>query len=363
MKRKLLFLAPYPDTRYPKEGMFNRIISIDSHFKNEKRTYLYASLNRHFKKFQKIEGNLEIIELNIFIHFFKIVNILFSSENIYSHSIHMVKNVCLLIILFRRKIILDAHGAVPEEIEFLEKKSFLYYLLLLTEKIIFSKKNVLVVCVTNSMKNHFNHKYPKFNGKYLVYSIFPEQLYFESIIKNRIDSQINTFKNDKLIVIYSGGTAGWQKVDLMFELIERNQTEKIEYIILTVEVEKFKQISKNYKIPEEHIIIKSVAQNELSGYYEIADYGFILRDDNVVNNVANPTKLVEYLFYGIIPIVLTPNIGDYNSYGFEYLSYEKFDSEIEKPNFRSKKNIEIAKKLMDANLKIDIKSLVLGSNE
>ena len=71
MKRKLLFLAPYPDNRYPKDGMINRIISIDSFFKNETRTYLYVSSTKNIKKYYKCEGNLEIFELNIFFHFLK----------------------------------------------------------------------------------------------------------------------------------------------------------------------------------------------------------------------------------------------------------------------------------------------------
>jgi len=363
MKRKLLFLAPFPDIRYPKDGMINRVISIESHFKNEKRTYLYVSLRKHFIKFHKNDGNLEIFELNLFFHFFQIINILFSSEYIYAHSINMVVRIWFLIIFLKRRIILDAHGAVPEEIEFLENKSLLYYFLLLTEKIVFSKNNVIIVCVTEAMKNHFKTKYPKFNGKYLVYSIFPEQLYIESMNNNGNNIYHETINDDKIIVLYSGGTAGWQKIDLMLELIERNQSEKIEYIILTAEVEKFKQIIQNFKIPKERILIKSLPQSELSEYYKNADYGFILRDDNVVNNVSNPTKLVEYLFYGIIPIVLSPNIGDYKSYEFEYITYEKFSITLEKPNEKSKKNIAIAKILMETNLNIDYKGIIFGYRE
>lgn len=56
--------------------------------------------------------------------------------------------------------------------------------------------------------------------------------------------------------------------------------------------------------------------------YQTAHYGFVLRDDITVNNVACPTKLVEYLQYGILPILLTPNIGDFAARGMEYLPLE-----------------------------------------
>lgn len=360
MKQKILFLAPYPSEKYTSEGMFNRINAIDIQFKNERRTYLYVSLIKKFRKIHIIKDNLEIYELNILVHFFKIASMIFSSENIYSHSIHMLKYVWFLIIFFEKRIILDAHGAVPEEIELLEKKSFLYYFLLLTEKVIFSKKNILVICVTNRMKDHFKTKYPRFVGKFIIYSILPEQLYNET---PSLNLKINSNKNESIVVLYSGGTAGWQKINMMLQLIENNQLKNIEYIILTNEVEKFNQLIQNFKLPLDRITIKSVPQSELSDYYKIADYGFILRDNHIVNNVANPTKLVEYLFYGIIPIVLTPYIGDYSSYGFEFLSYEEFNQDLKKPNFRSRKNMEVAKILMESNLKTDIKSLVLGKDK
>lgn len=358
--KKLLFLAPFPDDRYPKNGMINRIASIDSYFKAEKRTYLYVSLRKNLKKYHVLNGAIEIFELNLFLHFFRIVNILFSAENIYSHSIHLMKNIWFIILPLKQRIILDAHGVVPEEIEYFERKSYLYYLLLLTERIVFAKKNATIVCVTEAMKIHFIHKYPKFKGKFLVFNIFPEQLIRESTESNVNIKQTDVSKIDKTIVLYSGGTAGWQNIELMLDLIEKNQSDNIEYLILTVEIEIFKKIIANYKINEKNIQIKSVSPNELSSYYKIADYGFILREDNIVNNVANPTKLIDYLFYGMIPIVLTPKIGDYLSYGYEYIEYDKFNTSIEKPKNRSIRNIEIAKNIMNANIKVDYKNIILG---
>ena len=358
-KRELLFLAPYPDKRYPPDGMINRIITIDSHFIHEKRTYLYVSLRKNIVKYHKVQENIEIFELNLFMHFFLIARLLFSAENIYSHSIHMIKHIAIIIIFLRQKIILDAHGVVPEEIEYYETKNILYYVLLLTEKIIFSKKNVLVVCVTNAMKKHFSNKYPQYKGKYFIYNIFPEQLYIESLESNKTLISNVVSNSKKIIVLYSGGTAGWQKIDLMLELMAKNQSDSKEYIILTGEPETFKQIVATYNISEKLIEIRMASPSELSEYYKRADYGFVLRDDNVVNNVASPTKLIEYLFYGIIPIVLTPNIGDYLDYGFEYVRCEEFIN-IVKPMEKSIKNMGIAKMLLNQNINIKYSSIILG---
>ena len=48
-----------------------------------------------------------------------------------------------------------------------------------------------------------------------------------------------------------------------------------------------------------------------------------MRDDIVLNRVAAPTKLIEYLSYGLIPIVKTINIGDSVKMGYEYILYNE----------------------------------------
>ena len=35
------------------------------------------------------------------------------------------------------------------------------------------------------------------------------------------------------------------------------------------------------------------------------------REEILVNAVACPTKLVEYMYWGVVPVVITPNIGDF----------------------------------------------------
>ena len=41
------------------------------------------------------------------------------------------------------------------------------------------------------------------------------------------------------------------------------------------------------------------------------DFGFLLRDDNIVNNTASPIKFLEYVSNGVIPI-MSDGIGDYS---------------------------------------------------
>jgi len=355
MKRNLLFLAPFPDERYPKDGMISRISSIDKHFIDSERTYLYVSLRKNINPYYKKLQNLEVVELNLFIHFFRILRIFYSAKIIYSHSVHMLRNTWFLLPFFKGRFILDAHGVVPEEIRYFESKNFMYYTAYMAEKMIFLHKNATIICVTNAMKNHFAQKYKDYRGEFKVYGIFPENLNVENL--NEIEEKE---VSNQITVLYSGSSSGWQNIDLMLELIEKNQQPNVYYIILTAEVETFQTKIAKYQINKDRLLIKSVSPGELFAYYTKADYGFILRDDQIVNRVANPTKLIEYLYFGVIPIVKCPYIGDYYDYGYEYLPMQKFDESIHKPLIKSQKNKAIALKLKKNNIESDIKKIVTG---
>lgn len=354
MESEILFLAPYPTPENIKDGMISRIKAIDSFFEDVPRTYLYVSLSKFVKGTYNIEENVKIYELNIFRHLFTIYKILFSSKVIYSHSIYMSLFLWPFILFFKGIFVLDAHGAVPEEELYFKgsKKKFYYYSFV--EKIIFFRSNY-IICVTNAMKKHFINKYKKNNNNFIIYSILPHNITFPSTNE--------TFSNDishkEINILYSGGISPWQNIDLMLKTIEDNQSPNMKYTILTGDREIIEKKILKYDIDSKNIEINSVLPSELGKYYKHADYAFILRDDNIVNNVANPTKLVEYLFYGIVPIVLSPKIGDYIELGYEYLSINRFNPSITKPINKSFKNMEIAKNLIVLNDNVNIKNMIL----
>ena len=49
----------------------------------------------------------------------------------------------------------------------------------------------------------------------------------------------------------------------------------------------------------------------------------MLRDDSPVNRVSCPTKLVEYLSFGLIPVVRSPHLGDFHRLGYAYVTEEE----------------------------------------
>lgn len=346
---KLLFLAPFPTPENIKDGMINRVDAIDSTVKDIDRAYLHVSLFKYWKKVTYRSGKSAVYNLNIFRHFFLINKIMKNAGTIYTHSIHGFTYLWHLLPFLKARIILDAHGVVPEELKYFSRYKFRYFYYEFLEKKVI-RKTADIICVTNNMRHHFESKYPHFKGRFYIYNIFPRHI-----------RKTNPFRktSDKVNILYSGGISPWQNIDLMLKIIAGNSSPRIKYTILAGNMEYVRKRMQHYGIAPDDIELNSVMPDELAHYYEQTDYAFILRDDNIVNRVACPTKLVEYLNYGIIPIVLSPYIGDFYEYGYEYVSCSNFDINIKKPTNCSVVNTNIVQKMENNNNRLNIKELIL----
>lgn len=353
--KNILFLAPFPTEYNIKDGMVNRVNAVDQLFSDLERVYLFVSL-KNFKKEYYTKGLVTVYNLHIILHFWTIICLLRKSEYIYIHSIYMIRFIWLFLKKRNKNITLDIHGVVPEE-ELTFKghplRSFYYSFV---EKQIFKKINN-AVCVTNSMRKIYVDRYPWYKGNYIIYSIMPHDL---KELKVQQIKNIKQETSEVIEILYSGGIQEWQNIDLMLEVIANNLSSGIHYTILTGDKNTFEQRIKNKGIDPQYISVDRREPSVLWKDYLKADYAFILRDDNIVNNVANPTKMVEYLFYGLIPIILSPNIGDFKELGYEYLPLENFDVRfLKKPDDLSTVNQRIARKLYENNQSVNLKKLIL----
>lgn len=349
--KKLLFLAPYPTKENEKEGMMSRIKCIDKLFEKEARTYLNIFIrNQIDEKYEK--ENVCVYNLNLFKNIILIFKILFSSNFIYCHSLYSLRFIWpILLFKIKCKLVLDIHGVIPDEKKFC-KQYFSSFCFRLIERIVFHKIDY-AICVTNAMKQVYEKRYKFARCNYLVYSILPVELFHTQFSLNE---SMNS--NDIVEIIYSGGIQKWQNIDLMLNAISQNLSDKVHYTILTANVDEVKEKARELNIDNKKMEITTCPSSELEKFYTKANYAFILRDPSIVNQVANPTKLVEYLFYGLIPIVLSPSIGDYLNLGYEYINLSDFNSNNVSPR-KSKINQSIALQLLKQNTEMNLATLLL----
>lgn len=344
----LVIVGRYPFPGRKLEGMVQRISNIDTQIENYPRTYLDLYALKYIRSVQNSRVRLEIYTAS-FLHFWKIFTVLKKARFVYVHSIYFYALVLLPLIFIHRdvRIILDAHGVVPEEIEHSGNR-LLTRIMSFVERAAFSRVT-MVICVTRKMESFFRHKYPKSRADFLYLPIFTTQV-CQPADQAQVDRlRVNLgIPKAAVVILYSGGLQQWQNVDKMLHAVKRLlDCKNCWFIFLTSECDLLnKQVESVLGVKSEKVLITYSDPQELRTFYELADFGFLLRDDHVLNTVANPTKLVEYLYFGIRPIILSENIGDFVELGYEYVHLDHFFSPIFKPE-KSRVNRSIALQLLD----------------
>ncbi|WP_210490495.1 glycosyltransferase [Rufibacter aurantiacus] len=352
MPKEIVFVAPYPTDRTIGEGMMQRVKHIDDCLKGHRRTYLNIRLVRAFRKTELREGQLTILTLNLFTHFYLILQIFRQADLVYIHSIFNALPALPFLKLNNRKtkVVLDVHGVVPEELAFSgEIKKSRLFTWVEQEAVPFVDT---FIYVTHKMKEYYLQKHPAIrNRNHLVYSIKPNiPAELDLGLLNKIREELG-LTGSEVVFIYSGSAQKWQNVDLMFQCMQRFQNPIYRFIILSGEVEAVKAVAKQVGCNTADFIFRSVPPSMLGYYYALADYGFILRDDHILNRVASPTKLIEYLYFGITPIVKLQDIGDFADLGYEFLDYRSLNDGLTK--LKSQKNKEIVLQLLQDPLTIE----------
>ena len=210
----------------------------------------------------------------------------------------------------------DFHGVVPEELLLMERdKEADYYSQKESELV---QNANYIITANQAMWDHISMKYPKCTARFIIMPMNND----DNNQEEKPSTEAIEREDKKPVVIYSGGLQKWQLIPEMQDAIckERNECE---FHIYVSDPDEFMRHWGDREAPDDWEITTKTAE-EMKEVYRHAQYGFVLRDDIVVNNVACPTKIIDYIKYDIIPIVKSPHIGDFERYGMEYLSLEDF---------------------------------------
>ncbi len=223
---------------------------------------------------------------------------------IYIHSLYSAMKIPLEYLeKYSHKIIVDAHGCVVEEMEFGECDKDKINKAKQYEETLFPKLKALV-CVSQKMIEFYKQKYNMENVQLIKLPIFTLHKQKQYTPKNRK-------------IVYSGGTNKWQNVDEMIEVIKK-LPEDFEIKVISPDTNYFNERLGNLK----NVNIMAVEPEKVQQEYEDCEYGFILRDNIIVNHVACPTKLIEYIAANLLPVVSCPAIGDFEDMGYKYITVD-----------------------------------------
>ena len=205
-----------------------------------------------------------------------------------------------------RNFILWSQGTVPDESYMRRKSKMKRYILSKVES--WGLKNARInLFVSEAQRDYFSEKYKyDFSKNSCImpcYNCEMNEVVFET-----------PHKYEKDIFAYTGSfVAPWQYVEgnmAFYKEIESKYGDKVFLKIFTPDKEIAQR--KMVEMGIRNYSIDCVPSNELPHALKDVKYGLLLREDNIVNNIATPTKLSTYISCGMIPVV-SDCIKDYAS--------------------------------------------------
>ena len=204
--------------------------------------------------------------------------------------------------------IYDFRGAVPEEIAYCEPGIRGYIKSRVFNKIekIITGGATRLNAVTTELSKYLFEKYGKAADTVIPCCSERTASFSENEI-HEIRRELG-FRPEELVFIYSGGLGRWQMftetVQLFSKVAQMEQSARL--LVLSPDASAAVRLMKG-KIHDDRYAVRSVPQKDVARYIAACDFGFLLRDDTIVNNVAFPIKFAEYAGAGL-PVITTKGV-------------------------------------------------------
>lgn len=156
------------------------------------------------------------------------------------------------------------------------------------------KKSDYILFVSETLKRYYEKRFHMNFEDYYIMPCFNEEIDRTAFLMPDKYTD-NTF-------IYAGSLDAWQcfepTVALYAEVEKR--VDNCSFRVLAANREKVEEILKKYGV--KRYSIGFVPKEQVAAEMAKAKFGFCLREDDIVNRVATPTKLSNYIANGVIPV-------------------------------------------------------------
>lgn len=305
---------PYPDRL--KDGYFQRVKAIDSLLSKE-HYRIYCDVSQSYTgkdiihKISKNTIELKVNPHNI-AHQLLVSDCVQRCKNVYYHSVLRMEFPIQRNWLREQNIykFFDVHGVVPEEFIYCSSDYVSSALYSDIEAQAIEQCDTIIV-VSEEMGKHLNTKYVSDHSNKIITSPIIPNLPPAQNVKKYSPSSLPK-------IVYAGGAHPWQCIPKMLNAALRI-IDKAEIDIFATIPQDIKNIASKELLKHPNFSLNTVSHDELCIIYPKYHYGFLLRENVIVNKAACPTKLLEYLAYGIVPILDFENIGDFKSLGMKFI--------------------------------------------
>lgn len=214
-----------------------------------------------------------------------------------------------------KSVVFDGRGAYAAEF-----REYLHKIVHVKEDVASLERNVVLqsdfrLAVSQQLVEHWKKEYAYTNTAHVVIpcTLSDERAVLFSSTQERLAfKNALGFREDDIVIVYSGSAADWQSMNLLndFMLLHFSANERIKLILLTTASVQNLEIGQRYK---DRIVQRWVKPREVIRFLQAGDYGFLIRESSVTNQVSSPTKFAEYLDAGL-NVLISPEIGDFSTF-------------------------------------------------
>lgn len=201
---------------------------------------------------------------------------------------------CKLYLWGAKNIILWSQGVVPEESYLRNRSRIRMVALSLIERYALNRA-ALCLFVSDEMRRYYEKKY-KIN--------FDDRCFIMPCFNTMLDSEAfhTEAKYDSPTFAYVGSLAAWQCFDETVDLYKAIESRLgcARFKVLTFNQDEARKLLEKKGV--RHYEIGCVPPEKVAEELADVSYGFVIREDNIVNRVATPTKISSYMASGVIPI-------------------------------------------------------------
>ncbi|MHB0956085.1 MAG: glycosyltransferase [Pirellulaceae bacterium] len=172
------------------------------------------------------------------------------------------------------------------------------------------KKADKLLCVSKRFRAYLEQKTDRRDILVVPSCVNESQFIHKPIARQQIRQKLG-WSSDSPVVVYCGGLSVWQRTDDVLRLIFNMKMLKPELkcVLLVSDPEKMSVQAAKAGLSGRDCECLRLAHEAIPDWLSAADAGVILRHDVLVNNVASPVKIAEYLACGL-PVICSRGIGD-----------------------------------------------------
>jgi glycosyltransferase involved in cell wall biosynthesis len=220
----------------------------------------------------------------------------------------MIATLAYKLFNYNVKVIFDPRGLFAEELEYYSGQSIASGVFKWLERY-FIRYSDAVIAVSNSMADYFAAAYTGSASKIYFIPTFAQLASADSLIS--VPNIRDDFGWEKeSLLCYSGSLEGWQcfeEIVYTFSVI-CSRSSRIRFVFLSRSAEEMRMKISD-RIPFDSYVVYSATPSELPHFLAQCDYGFLVRKPHIINSVAAPIKVKDYLLAGL-RLVVTSEVGD-----------------------------------------------------